>query len=175
MLESINGLRNATQSSELLDGDDNASADNMGAFPDCVVPDLRECAEFPNFKTLTQDRVCWITGNAGMKSCPFDTAPTSVILQVLDVLLPVITCINNMSFESVLFAEKWRQALVLLTFKKCGIDIAYINFRPVSNLSYVSKLSGRADPVKKSEERYFMEYGCVESDLVGYLRPQRSF
>ena len=151
ILESINGLLNGTQSSEPLDGDDNASADNMGACADCVVPDLRECAEFPNFKTLTQDRVCWSTRNAGVKSCPFDPAPTSVTLQVLDVLLPVITCMNNMSFESGLFAEKWRQALVSPTLKKCGIDIAYINFRPLINLSYVSKLSGRAAPVNRQE------------------------
>ena len=69
-LQRINGLLNATQSSEALDGDDNASSDNMGACADCVVPDPRDCAEFPNFKALTQDRVCWITGKAGMKSCP---------------------------------------------------------------------------------------------------------
>ena len=43
-----------------------------------------------------------------MKSCPLDPAPTSVVLQVLDVLLPVITCMINMSFESGLFAEEWR-------------------------------------------------------------------
>ena len=30
-----------------------------------------------------------------MKSCPLDPAPTSVVLQVLDVLLPVITCMIN--------------------------------------------------------------------------------
>ena len=79
-----------------------------------------------------------------MKSCRLDPAPASVVLQVLDVLLPVITCMINMSFESGLFAEKWRQALVLPTFKKCGLDIAYPNVRPVSNLPYVSKLSERA-------------------------------
>ena len=78
-----------------------------------------------------------------MKSCPLDPAPTSVVLQVLDVLLPVITCMINMLFESGLFAEEWRQALVLPTLKKCGLDIAYKNFRPVSNLPYVSKLSER--------------------------------
>ena len=78
-----------------------------------------------------------------MKSCPLDPAPTSVVLQVLDVLLPVITCMINMLLESDLFAEEWRQALVLPTLKKCGLDIAYKNFRPVSNLPYVSKLSER--------------------------------
>ena len=78
-----------------------------------------------------------------MKSCPLDPAPTSVVPMVIDVLLLVITCMINMSFESGLFAEEWRQALVLPTLKKCGLDIAYRNFRPVSNHPYVSKLSER--------------------------------
>ena len=76
----------------------------------------RECAEFPNFKTLTQDQVSLIIGNAAMKSCPLVPAPTSVVLQVLDVLLPVITCMSNMSFESGLLAEELRQAFVLPKF-----------------------------------------------------------
>ena len=37
----------------MIDGDDDASADNMGTCADWVDPDARECAEFPNFKTLT--------------------------------------------------------------------------------------------------------------------------
>ena len=80
----------------------------MGACANCVDPDPRECAEFPNFKTLTQDQVSLIIGKAAMKSCPLDRAPTSVhvVLQVFDVLLPVITCMINMSFESGLLAQE---------------------------------------------------------------------
>ena len=87
----------------------------MGACANCVDPDPRECAEFPSFKTLTQDQVSLIIGKVAMKSCPLDPAPTSVhvVLQVFDVLLPVVTCMINMSFESGLFAEEWRQAPVL--------------------------------------------------------------
>ena len=142
-IELINDSLDALRSSEPLDGASDASADNMGACANCVDPDPGECVEFPNFKTLTQDQVSLIIGKAAMKSCPSDPAPTSVVLQVLDVLLPVITCMMNMSFESGLFAEEWRQAPVLPTLKKCDLDIAYKTFRPVSNLPYVSKLSER--------------------------------
>ena len=143
-IERINDSLDALQSSEPLDGDGDASADNMAACANCVDPDPRECVEFPNFKTLTQDQVSLIIGKAAMKSWPLDPAPTSVVLQVLDVLLPVITCMINMSFESGLFAEEWKQASVLPMLKKCGLEIAYKNFRPVSNLPYISKLSERA-------------------------------
>ena len=143
-IELINDSLDALRSSEPLDGDSDASADNMDACANCVDPDPRECVEFPNFKTLTQDQVSLIIGKAAMKSWPLDPAPTSVVLQVLDVLLPVITCMINMSFESGLFAEEWKQAPVLPMLKKCGLEIAYKNFRPVSNLPYISKLSERA-------------------------------
>ena len=143
-IELINVSLDALRSSEPLVGDSDASADNMDACANCVGPDPGECVEFRNFKTLTQDQVSLIIGKAAMKSCPSDPAPTSVVLQVLDVLLPVITCMINMSFESGLFAEEWRQAPVLPTLKKCDLDIAYKTFRPVSNLPYVSKLSERA-------------------------------
>ena len=61
------------------------------------------------------------------ESCPLDPAPTSVVLRVLDVLY--VTS-NHLYDQHVV--------------KKCGLDIANKNFRPVSNLPYVSKLSKRA-------------------------------
>ena len=50
----------------------------------------------------------------------------------------------NISFETGHFAEKWREALVVPSLKKCGLDIAKSNFRSVSNLQYISKLSEKA-------------------------------
>ena len=56
-IELINDSLDALRSSEPLDGASDASADNVGACANCVDPDPRECVEFPNFKTLTQDQV----------------------------------------------------------------------------------------------------------------------
>ena len=77
-------------------------------------------------------------------SCPLDPTPTSVVLDVLDVLLPVITNMINLSLESGVFASDWKEALLKPLLKKCGLDIAFNNFRLVSNLPYVSKLSEKA-------------------------------
>ena len=86
----------------------------MDACANCVDPDPRERAEFPNFKTLTQDQVSLIIGRAVVKSCPLDPAPTSVVLQVLDVLLPVITCMINTGVNLVC-SRGMKAALVLST------------------------------------------------------------
>ena len=50
----------------------------------------------------------------------------------------------NLSFESGEFACDWKEALLKPLLKKCGLDIAFHNFRPVSNLPYVAKLSEKA-------------------------------
>ena len=70
--------------------------------------------------------------------------PTSVVLEVLDMLLPVITNLINLSFECGEFASDWKEALLKPLLKKSGLDIAFHTFSPVSNLPYVSKLSEKA-------------------------------
>ena len=70
------------------------------------------------------------------KSCQLDPIPTPIVLKLLDVLLPVITKLINLSFDTGRFAEAWKEALVLPSLKKPGLDFAFKNFRPVSNLSY---------------------------------------
>ena len=47
----------------------------------------------------------------------------------------------NLSLESGLFADDWKCALVLPLLKKPGLDLLYKDYRPVSNLQYVSKLT----------------------------------
>ena len=50
----------------------------------------------------------------------------------------------NLSLESGVFVSDWKEALLKPLLKKCGLDIAFNNFRLVSNLPYVSKLSEKA-------------------------------
>ena len=50
----------------------------------------------------------------------------------------------NLSLESGVFANDWKEALLNLLLKKCGLDIAFYNFHLVSKLPYVSKLSEKA-------------------------------
>ena len=102
------------------------------------------CATLSKLKLLSQEQVAKLGRRAAVKSCPLHPMPTSEVLQVFDVLLLVLTSMINLPFESGQFAENWREALIPPKFKRCCLDIAYRNFRPVSNLPYVFKLSERA-------------------------------
>ena len=67
--------------------------------------------------------------------------PTSLVMDCIDVLLPIITKMINLSVESGLFADDWKCALVLPLLMKPGLDLPYKNYRLVSNLQYVLKLT----------------------------------
>ena len=78
------------------------------------------------------------------KSCYLDPVPTDFVVKCLDVLLPVITKIISISLETGYFPRDWKEAIILPILKKSGLESAFENLRPVSNLGYISKLIERA-------------------------------
>ena len=78
------------------------------------------------------------------KSCALDPIPTPLLVKSIDALLPVITEIINLSLQSGYFPPVWKEALVLPILKKANLDLVYKNYRPVSNLSFISKVIERA-------------------------------
>ena len=62
----------------------------------------------------------------------------------IDSLLPVITKIINLSLSTGYFSDEWKCAIVNPLLKKPGLDLIFKNYRPVSNLQFVSKLTERA-------------------------------
>ena len=81
--------------------------------------------------------------HSSLKSCVLDPMPSTLVSRC-DVLLPVLTRLINMSLKSGQFPVAWKEALVLPLLKKPGLDILFKNFRPVSNLPFVSKLTESA-------------------------------
>ena len=57
-----------------------------------------------------------------------------------DALLSVITTIIDKSLDAGHFPKSWKEALVCPLLKKPGLHIILKNFRPVSNLAFLSKL-----------------------------------
>lgn len=96
------------------------------------------------FKPLSECEVRRLIESSAKKTCTLDPMPTSLVIRCTKVLLPVLTKIINMSLESGTFADNWKCALVNPLLKKPGLDLVLKNYRPVSNLQYVSKLTERA-------------------------------
>ena len=70
--------------------------------------------------------------------------PAKLVSDCLDILLPVITRIINSSLESSVFPRDWKEALVRPLLKKDNLDPILGNYRPISNLQFISKLTERA-------------------------------
>ena len=92
------------------------------------------------FKILTEQDVKSLMQHSSLKSCALDPMP-STLFSRCDVLLPVLTRLINMSLKSGQFPVAWKKALVIPLL---GLDILFKNFRPVSNLPFVSKLTESA-------------------------------
>ena len=81
-----------------------------------------------------------LIGNSSRKSCSLDPVPVLILKQCIDLLLPSITRIVNTSLQNGIFHEEFKVALVLPLLKKSSLDREVLgNYRPISNLSFLSK------------------------------------
>lgn len=99
---------------------------------------------FESFHLLTDDEINSLVMKSSKRTCSLDPMPTSLIIDCLDVLLPVIKSIVNTSLSIGQFPDLWKEALVIPLLKKIGLDNMFSNLRPISNLQFVSKLVERA-------------------------------
>jgi len=94
--------------------------------------------------TVDEDILKKVIARSKKTTCELDPAPTYFLLQFLDTLLPTILNIINLSIVSGIVPSGFKTAIVKPLLKKSGLDPAvFKNYRPVSNLPYVSKLLER--------------------------------
>ena len=97
-------------------------------------------AIFSQFSILDIDAVRKLVTNAPTKTCPLDPLPTVLLKTCLEDILPTLTNMLNLSMQTGEFHEVWKEALVTPILKREGLDTIFKNYRPISNLQFVSKL-----------------------------------
>jgi len=99
-------------------------------------------SEFPVFSL---DQIRKLITDSKSKSCSLDPIPTWLLKDCLDALLPIITEIVNLSLSSATVPEDYKKAIIIPLLKKILLDPEILkNFRPVSNLQFISKLIEKA-------------------------------
>ena len=78
------------------------------------------------------------------KSCESDPISTRIVKEQLAGFLPMITDIVNRSLQEGSFPNTSKNALVRPLLKKVNLELIHKNYRPVSNLEYLSKIIERA-------------------------------
>ncbi len=102
-------------------------------------------AEITNFKPLDQGQVEKLIKDSPSKSCDLDPFPTWLLKLCVPELSSLITAIVNRSLESSTVPPSLKKALVQPLLKKPTLDQELMkNYRPVLNLSFISKVIEKA-------------------------------
>jgi len=94
-----------------------------------------------DWSVVTSDEVEKLIGSLPNKTCQSDPAPTWLVKEMRGMLSPFICLLFNKSFTTGCFPQEFKEAVVRPLLKKSGLDGSQLkNYRPVSNLPFVSKL-----------------------------------
>ena len=105
------------------------------------------------------------------KSCSLDPVPTLFLMEYLDIVLPFITAMCKKSLQEGRLPSSQRHAIVTPILKKTGLDAGnVVNYRPISNLTYISKLVERM--VNQQVVAYLNENKLLPKLLVSELGTQ---
>ena len=72
--------------------------------------------------------------------CELDPIPMDLLKKALPSLLTIIMSIVNTSLRDGIFATFWKTALVKPILKNLGHGIIMSTYRPITNLTFISKV-----------------------------------
>ena len=125
-----------------------------------------------HFRPVTEDFVRRSILSSPLKTCELDAFPTPLLLECLDSLLPCITAVFNNSLVSGVFPSVYKSALVKPLLKKMSLDPDDLkNYRPVSNVSFLSKVLER---IVLSQLNEHLNHNNLLSPLQSAYRPNHS-
>ena len=110
-------------------------------------PYMPHCSVGPQFRRFTPLSVKTVSGlimKSKSSTCPTDPLPTWLIKKHCDITAPVVTKIINNSLTSGSFHDCWKTSVVRPLIKKPGAGTALSNYRPVSNLPFISKIAEKS-------------------------------
>ena len=94
------------------------------------------------FQPVSATEISKLIMSSPDKQCELDPIPTFLLKKCINSLLPVITQIINMSLATGIFPEGFKHSIITPLLKKPSLDQEQLsNYRPVSNLSFLSKIT----------------------------------
>ena len=105
--------------------------------------DPKDKPELTKFSPISEPDLYKIIKSMPSKSCELDYTGMDKIKEVLHTCIPSITKIVNLSLEKGAFSDQWKTAIVRPLIKAKKKALQYTNYRPVSNLSFISKVVER--------------------------------
>ena len=108
-------------------------------------PEPEAKSSLSEFATLTCKQVADLISSSPIKSCALDPIPADIFRVCSPSLLPALTSIINLSLLDGAVPTQLKGAQLIPILKKHNLDVNELNnYRPISNLPYISKLVERA-------------------------------
>ena len=124
------------------------------------------------FEPASPSDVKRIVMSSAAKSCVLDPLPTSFLKTHIDFLCPVLARIINTSLSSAVVPRPMKHAVVTPILKKRCSDVNILtNYRPISNITFVAKITERF--VAQQLQR-FMDVNGIYGVYQSAYRPQHS-
>ena len=102
---------------------------------------VSEAVEFLEFTPVTKVEIRKLILKSQSKSCELDPIPTWLLKECLEEILPSLTKMINHSLEFSYVPKSFKSSLIRPLIKKSDLDANILkNYRPVSNLPFVSKV-----------------------------------
>ena len=141
--------------------------DSLKDYPN-YKPLRKEISVFDHFVEFSEAEIKMLISELNTKSCEIDILPASLLKMHLDKLLPVITKLVNLSLQQGVFPEKWKEAVIRPLLKKSGLELDCVNYRPVSNLTFLSKLIEKAVLLRLNN--HCNDYNLLPKNQSAYRR-----
>ena len=105
--------------------------------------------KFECFKQVSCQELSNLLAKSSIKSCALDPIPATVLKGCLDLLLPFITKLVSCSLQCSVMTESMKQAQLRPLLKKPSLNHElFKNYRPISNLMFISKSCEKAVAVQ---------------------------
>ena len=144
---------------------------------DSIMP---TCANlFDRFTMITSEELIKIVSVMNKTTCSSDPFPSKLLMSHLPTIIDTIMHIINLCLSTSVFSASFKSAVVLPLIKKPGLDPqVFKNYRPVSNLSFLSKLIEKVisshilKHIADNElvDRFQSAYRCGHSTETALLR-----
>ena len=94
-----------------------------------------------SFSPLAEEDIKCLFGKSSKKSCSLDPISTLLVVECLDVLLPVVSRMINLSLKTGSFPDTWKHAEVRPRLKKPNSEATFTNLCPTSDLPKLTAVS----------------------------------
>ena len=133
-INKVTNIRNNFPTDPADNSDSQTNASNSFLQSDCLY----------NFEPCTNNEVKLIIDNSGIKVSPTDILPAPLLSIHIDLLVPFLTDLINLSLSLGSIDGVLKEAIIRPLLKDHNLDInIFNNYRPVSNLQFVGKLIER--------------------------------